>query len=327
MELVLNTFGTMLNRDNECFVVSNDTGRQRVPVEGVTSILVCKGVSMTSDAVLLAIEKGIEIHFMDRKGTPQGMVWSHKFGSISTIRKGQLAFSRSEDSLPWIQDIILKKIENQQALLLMATSDKYSGSASINHAIARLENIRTKLMAFKGNHVLDAAHSLRGFEGVASQVYFNALNQAIPEQYRFKERSQHPAMDVANALLNYGYGLLYGEVESGLIKAGIDPYIGVLHRDEYNRPVLVYDVIELYRVWIDYVVFSLLAQEVVTEDYYSRREDGSCWLESLGRRVIIQSVNDYLDEVVTHEGINRSRGTLIDLYCQGLAQKFKNYNP
>ena len=51
-------------------------------------------------------------------------------------------------------------------------------------------------------------------------------------------------MDVANALLNYGYGLLYGKVESGLIKAGIDPYICVLHRDEYNRPVLVYNIIE-----------------------------------------------------------------------------------
>lgn len=326
MELVLNTFGTMINRDNECFVVSNDGGRQRVPVEGISSILVCKGTSLTSDAILLAIEKGIEIHFLDRKGMPQGMVWSHKFGSISTIRKGQLVFTRSEDSLQWIHNIIIKKIENQQALLLMTSAKNRVLSGNIDHAIARLENIRAKLLEFKGNLVLDAAHSLRGFEGIASQVYFNALNQAIPEQYRFKERSQHPAMDVANALLNYGYGLLYGKVESGLIKAGIDPYIGVLHRDEYNRPVLVYDVIELYRVWIDYVVFSLLAQEVVTEDYYSRREDGSCWLEGLGRRVIIQSVNDYLDEVVTHEGINRSRGTLIDLYCQDLAQKFKQYH-
>lgn len=328
MELVLNTFGTMLNRDNECFVVSNDAGRQRVPVEGVTSILVCKGVSLTSDAVLLAIEKGIEIHFMDRKGTPQGMVWSHKFGSISTIRKGQLAFSRSADTLKWIQGIIVKKVENQQALLLMTQAAKENASCRIiEHAIAHLDKYRIRLLSISGNLVLDAARELRGLEGIASKIYFDTINQTLPEQYRFKERSQHPAMDVANALLNYGYGLLYGKVESGLIKAGIDPYIGVLHRDEYNRPVLVYDVIELYRVWVDYVVFSLLAQEVVTEDYYSRREDGSCWLESLGRRVIIQSVNDYLDEVVTHEGINRSRGTLIDLYCQELAQKFKKYNP
>ena len=327
MELVLNTFGTMLNRDNGCFVVSNDAGRQRVPVEGVTSILVCKGVSLTSDAVLLAIEKGIEIHFVDRKGTPQGMVWSHKFGSISSIRKGQLAFSRSADALKWIQGIIVKKVENQQALLMMTQAAKDNAScAMIDHAIAHLDKYRNRLMSIEGNLVLDVARELRGLEGIASKIYFDTFNQTLPEQYRFKERSQHPAMDVSNALLNYGYGLLYGKVESGLIKAGIDPYIGVLHRDEYNRPVLVYDVIELYRVWIDYVVFSLLAQEVVTEDYYSQREDGSCWLESLGRRVIIQSVNDYLDEVVTHEGVNRSRGTLIDLYCQELAQKFKKYN-
>ena len=327
MELVLNTFGTMLNRDNECFVVSNDGGRQRVPVEGISSILVCKGVSLTSDAVLLAIDKGIEIHFMDRKGSPMGMVWSHRFGSISTIRKGQLLFTQSSDALQWIKGVIVKKIENQQALLMMTMAAKEdASSAMVDHAIAHLDKYRNRLMAVDGDLIIDAARELRGLEGISSKIYFDTINQTLPEHYRFKERSQHPAMDVANALLNYGYGLLYGKVESGLIKAGIDPYIGVLHRDEYNRPVLVYDVIELYRVWIDYVVFSLLAQEVVTEDYYSHREDGSCWLEGLGRRVIIQSVNDYLDEVVTHEGINRSRGTLIDIYCQDLAQKFKHYH-
>lgn len=327
MELVLNTFGTMLNRDNECFVVSNDGGRQRVPVEGISSILVCRGVSLTSDAVLLAIEHGIEIHFLDRKGHPQGLVWSHKFGSISTIRKGQMLFTQSHEALKWIQGVIVKKVENQQALLMMTKAAKEDDSMPmIDHAIAHLDSYRSKLLAIEGNLVMDAARELRGFEGISSRIYFDALNQTLPLQYRFEERSQHPAMDVANALLNYGYGMLYGKVEGALIKAGIDPYVGVLHRDDYNRPVLVYDVIELYRVWIDYVVFSLLAQEVVSDDYYSRRDDGSCWLESLGRRVVIQSVNDYLDEVVTHEGINRSRGTLIDLYCQDLAQRFKRFD-
>ena len=77
-----------------------------------------------------------------------------------------------------------------------------------------------------------------------------------------------------------------------MIKAGVDPYIGILHRDDYNRPVLVYDVIELYRIWVDYVVFTLLAQNGITEECYSIREDGSYWLEPLGRRILIQSLND-----------------------------------
>ncbi len=132
-------------------------------------------------------------------------------------------------------------------------------------------------------------------------------------------------MDITNAFLNYGYGILYGKIEGALIKAGIDPYVGVLHRDDYNRPVLVYDVIELYRVWVDYVVYSLVAQRVVTEEYYSVRDDGSYWLEGLGRRILIQSLNDYLEEVISVKSVSRSRLTQIQLYATDLAQQFKRY--
>jgi CRISPR-associated protein Cas1 len=146
----------------------------------------------------------------------------------------------------------------------------------------------------------------------------------LPEQYRFEKRSQHPAMDVVNAFLNYGYGILYGKIEGALIKTGIDPYIGVLHRDDYNRPVLVYDVIELYRVWVDYVVYTLVIQNAVTDEYYSVQPDGSYWLEPLGRRVLIQSLNDYLEETIEVKGNVRSRQHQMFLYAQNLAQQFKN---
>ena len=191
-------------------------------------------------------------------------------------------------------------------------------------AINRLEDYRTKVNGVEGEIVADVAPTLRGWEGLASKIYFNALNLFLPEAYRFKERSQHPAVDITNALLNYGYGLLYGKIEGALIKAGIDPYVGVMHRDDYNRPVLVYDVIELYRVWVDYVVCSLLMQQVITDEYYSVRDDGSYWLEALGRRVLIQSLNDYLDEVITLKGVSRSRLNQISLYAQSLAQQWKN---
>jgi len=97
-----------------------------------------------------------------------------------------------------------------------------------------------------------------------------------------------------------------------------------LHRDDYNRPVLVYDIIEMYRIWVDYVVYTLLAQNVITEEFCSVREDGSYWLEALGRRVLIQSLNDYMDEIITMKGVTRSRLTHLSFYIQSLAQKFKN---
>lgn len=326
MELVLNTFGTSLSRDNEGFVINYGEGRQRIPAEGIKSIQISKGAQITSDAVLLAIEKEIEVLFMDKAGNPMGRIWSPKYGSVSTIRKGQLSFSFSKDAVSWIKDVLCKKIANQQALLLMMHNDDAEKAKKIDKAIARLEDYRTKVGSIDGEIVSDIASNLRGWEGQSAKIYFETMNLFLPEELKFASRSQHPATDVVNAMLNYGYGLLYGKIEGALIKAGIDPYIGVMHRDDYNRPVLVYDVIELYRIWVDYVVFSLVTQNAITDEYYSVKEDGSYWLEALGRRILIQSVNDYLDEVITTNGIQRSRQHQITLYAQNLAQKFKLFD-
>lgn len=325
MELILNTFGTSLSRDNEAFQIIHKDGKQRIPAQGVKSIQISRGAQITSDAVLLAIENEIEVLFMDKSGNPIGRIWSPKYGSVSTIRKGQLNFTFSHDAVDWIKGVIRQKIENQQALLLMMYTDDEVVKRKVQKAIQRLEDYRNKIKGLDGEIVSDIAAALRGWEGVATNIYFEALNLFIPEAYRFAQRSQHPAMDVVNAMLNYGYGLLYAKIEGSLIKTGIDPYIGVMHRDDYNRPVLVYDIIELYRVWVDYIVIALVAQNVITDEYYSVRSDGSYWLEALGRRVLIQSFNDYFDEVITQNGISRSRGHQIFLYAQDLAQKFKRY--
>ncbi|MCH4100198.1 MAG: CRISPR-associated endonuclease Cas1 [Prevotella sp.] len=326
MELILNTYGVSLNRDNEGFVVTTKDGKQRIPADGIKSIQISRGAQITSDAVMLAVEHEIEIIFMDRSGNPIGRIWSPKYGSISSIRKGQLNFTFTHDAVDWIKSVIAQKIENQQALmLLLNTQGNTEEDLEINKSIRRLDDYRNKVMRLDGDVVSDIAAPLRGWEGQSSRIYFSTMNFFLPEAFRFKQRSQHPAMDVTNAFLNYGYGLLYGKIEGLLIKAGVDPYIGILHRDEYNRPVMVYDIIELYRVWVDYVVYTLIAQNAITDEFYSVQKDGSYWLESLGRRILIQSLNDYLDEKISQKGVTRSRLIQMNLYIQDLAQKLKKY--
>ena len=324
MELILNTYGVSLSRDNEGFVITSAQGKQRIPAESIKSIQISKGAQITSDAVMLAIEHEIEVMFMDKVGNPIGRIWSPRYGSISSIRRGQLSFSYSHQAVEWIKDVIRQKIENQQALMLLFDPSDHP-NASTQKSIRRLEDYRSKINALEGEIVHDIAATLRGWEGQASRIYFATVNEFLPPAFRSPARSQRPALDALNAFLNYGYGILYGRIEGAMIKAGIDPYIGVLHRDDYNRPVLVYDVIELYRIWVDYVVYTLIAQNVITDEYYSVRPDGSYWLEPLGRRVLIQSLNDYMDEVITLNSLSRSRLTSMGLYIQSLAQKFKAF--
>lgn len=319
MELVLNTFGTSLIKENGQLMVIHPDGRQIIPVDKIKSILISKGARISSDAALLAIENEIEILFMDDIGKPIGRVWSIKYGSISTIRRKQLDFTFSRDAIQWIKEILGQKLDNQIALLYSLSPPDWQFNPQLEKAISTINDYKSKIRKADGLTISDVAPSLRGWEGAASRKYFEMLNLMLPEKYRFDGRSQHPALDVFNCLLNYGYGMLYGKTEGELIKAGLDPYVGVMHREDYNRPVLVFDVIERFRVWIDYVVIKLLMQEVINEECYTIKDDGSYWLEGLGKRILIQSVNDYFDEVINMAGVNRSRLNHISLFSQKLA--------
>jgi len=325
MELILNTYGTTLTKDNDAFVVVHSDGKQRIPTDGLKSIQIGKGAQITSDAAMLAIEREIEVLFVDNSGKPVGRIWSSKYGSVSTIRRGQLDFCFSKKAVEWIKEMIMQKIENQQALLLSLIVRDQETEKSVAKAVHKLEDYRSKVSLIEGEVVPDIAPTLRGWEGAASRVYFETLNLFLAGNYRFSGRSQHPATDIVNCMLNYAYGILYGKIEGALIKAGIDPYVGIFHRDDYNRPVLVFDVIERYRIWADYVVMSLAMQQVINDDCYQVKEDGSYWLENLGKRIVIQSMNDYLDENINLRGLDRSRTTHISLFSQDLAQVFKNF--
>lgn len=325
MDIILNTFGTTLIRENDNFAILHPDGKQRVPLSEVKSISISRGAQITSDAAIMAIENEIDVLFVDAKGSPLGRVWSVKYGSISNIRRNQLNFSFSSNAIDWIKDVMKQKIDNQIALLVSVVPMENYADVNFEANLNRLNDYKKKIADVKGEVISDIAPSLRGWEGASAKIYFDVINQILPAEYQFEKRSQHPALDMFNAMMNYGYGMLYGKIEGALIRAGIDPYVGIFHRNDYNRPVLVYDVIEIYRVWVDYVVINLCLQAALDEDCFSIQADGSYWLEALGRRILIQSLNDYLGEHITIKSLTRSRQTHIELYAQQLAQEFLKY--
>ena len=118
MELILNSYGVSLHKKGGNFSVYTPEGKQLIPADKVKSITIGKGARVTSDAVMLAIEHEIDLMFTDRKGMPQGRIWSVRYGSIASIRRAQLEFLHAPAALPWIKEIICTKIDNQIAHLL-----------------------------------------------------------------------------------------------------------------------------------------------------------------------------------------------------------------
>ncbi|MCB9292366.1 MAG: CRISPR-associated endonuclease Cas1 [Lewinellaceae bacterium] len=93
-----------------------------------------------------------------------------------------------------------------------------------------------------------SAATFRGIEGSAGRIFYLLAGQSLPERYRFARRSLRPAQDSFNSFLNYAYAVLYGRVEEALLRAGLSPYLGLMHRDGYRFKSLVYDFIEPFRV-------------------------------------------------------------------------------
>lgn len=113
-------------------------------------------------------------------------------------------------------------------------------------------------------HCLSATDldQLRGIEGMAAKKYFHVFPVLIGKSgFSFSERSCRPARDPINSLLNYGYALSRAEITGALQAAGLDPYIGFLHRERYGRESLSLDLMEEFRsILVDTLVIKMVNQ-------------------------------------------------------------------
>jgi CRISPR-associated protein Cas1 len=64
-----------------------------------------------------------------------------------------------------------------------------------------------------------------------------------------------------NAILNYAYAILAGQVERAAQLAGLDVAVGSLHADQEGRASLVYDLMEPLRPVIDREILSWVAAQ------------------------------------------------------------------
>lgn len=79
-----------------------------------------------------------------------------------------------------------------------------------------------------------------------SKKMWTHLKQAIPERYNFQGRDPK-SRDPINVAINYTYAIIYTLSTHALLAAGLDPYIGLLHRDRPGRTSLTYDYSEQFK--------------------------------------------------------------------------------
>ncbi len=298
MQLVINTFGASLKRKGDRFVVRAGSNKMTVSAHKVQSILVTTAVHLSSDVIVLAIAHNIDVIFLDKFGDPYARVWPPRMGSTAAIRRRQLETAEGPEGLAFAREWVAAKIRNQ-AEFLDELSQRRSGQRTI--FATAIESIRSSLAQVdKIDGTLEQQRGrLLGLEGSAGRAYFACLGQLVPEAYRFDGRSRQPAHDGFNAMLNYSYGVLYSMVDRACICAGLDPFLGYLHTDNYNKPSLVFDLIEPFRILAERATLLLFTGRRVRAEFFEHVPGGVA-LSKAGRAEFIPYYNQRLDRPVKY---------------------------
>ena len=301
MQLVINTYGSYLRKKNNCFLIKNDSNIFEVSVNKVDSILITTSAYISTDAVKFAVDNNIDIVFLDHFGDPYGRVWHSKLGSTTLIRRRQLEIYDKPAGLNFARKWISAKIGNQVKLIKkLKSTRKDDDAANFDEYINKIANLKEKLKDLDGT-IDERRMDIMGIEGMASKTYFEAINSVMPTRFRFDGRSRNPAKDEFNCLLNYGYGVLYSKIEKACIIAGLDPYIGFMHTDNYNKKSLVFDLIEPFRIYVDKTVVYLFSKRKVKEEYFDKIP-GGLTLNKSGKAVLIEELNKNFEKKIEYRG-------------------------
>ena len=157
---------------------------------------------------------------------------------------------------------------------------------------------------------LDSAKGSRGImkvEDDIGRIYYHTFSKFFKPELGFTRNSlrnfrPNDASDVINSLLNYSFGVLYGEVTKQLNILGLDCFVGFYHKNEFSRLALVYDMIEPHRHLVERSVYDI--QEQIKRKDYAFSRDGIVVLSNDLKKRYMACLDGILNKKRLYKGIH-----------------------
>jgi len=224
--LIIDQFGAFLGKHSERLIVTKGEEKlAQAPLIHLESVVIAnRGVSLSAEAVRECTERGIPIFFISGTGTAYATLYSAGLTGTVATRRAQLEAFNEPLGLRLVLAFGMGKLQNQSTLLkYMAKYRKETDPAlyqelrlcadEVIDQLIEMEKVKCYPEYQEGtvtvNHL---RHQLMGMEGQAAKKYWQAVKLILPEKYGFTNRTGRGATDPVNAALNYGYGILYGQI-------------------------------------------------------------------------------------------------------------------
>lgn len=285
---------------------------QRIGRREVSDVVLHGHAQITTQALRQCARDGIPVHWVATSGAYLGTFTGQKSAVQRRIRQYR-GLSCDTLAMDLARRLVVAKIELQLRHVLRASrKDPAIRQRIAGHLDTMRRAVKGAARAGPGGSERRDGRSQRdrlmGHEGAAARAYFQALGDLVvaeagPEMVP-RGRSRRPPKDRFNALLSFGYSLLYRDVVSAILRVGLEPSFGLLHRPSSAAYPLALDLMELFRVpVVDIAVLGAVNRRGfhVTEDFAITGQQ--VWLSDQGRERMIMLYERRKHEEYRHPAI------------------------
>jgi CRISPR-associated protein Cas1 len=305
----------------ELVVTLPDEAPKRFPVGEVGSVVLHGFAQITTQALRLCADEDVSVHWMTLGG---GLIGSLAPSALSAQRhlRQFSALSDSKCALGLAQRLVRAKVSGQLRFLLRATREQ-PRTERVEQAFRDLRH-RMRMIALADN-----SQTLLGLEGSAAREYFGALPDLLgPDldpRLGFDGRNRRPPADRFNALLSFGYGMLYRQVVAAIIAVGLHPGVGFYHRPRSSAQPLGLDLMEIFRVPIvDMAVIAALNRRTFDADDDFAEAPGRVLLNERGRSKLVEAIERRFQDEWRHDvvGYSLSYARIVELEVRLLEKEW-----
>jgi len=225
--------------NNRIVVEKNRCKIADIPVNTVTDLSIMGNVQITTQALHLLMEKGIDVNYFTYSGKYLGQLGAESSKNIFLRFEQYARYQDMEERLKMGRIIVSNKIDNQIEVI---KNYNWKGmDYDYKDDIKSIERIKMTIKDKSTNN------ELMGIEGSCSQIYFRSFGKMFRGEIRFEKRNRRPPKDPVNVILSLAYTLLTKEVEATLDANSFETYLGFLHGIRYGRKSLALDIVEEFR--------------------------------------------------------------------------------
>jgi len=317
--LIIDQFGSFVGKKSERLVVKMQ-GKvvDEVPFADLEQVTIATGgATISSDAVAELVEHGVPVYFMTSTGKPYGMVSSPILTGTVAVRRAQMAAYNDARGVTFAKASVSGKIRNQASVIKYFAKHRRTSDVKLYEMLwdgaAEIAKVADEIARVEASTIEEARGQLLSAEGRAADKYWTLVQVLLAQKVEFPGREHQGATDPVNAMLNYGYGVLYNEVWGALVLAGLEPFAGFLHVDRPGKPSLVLDFIEEFRQQV--VDRPVMAE--LTRGYEPRLEEGH--LDVPSRRHVADAVLERLQDQEAYDGRKHRLHAIVQLQARRLA--------